>query len=145
MRRAAAILGLLAVVLAPCGFLYQSGTATYPTASPTFAATPFFTGALTTAQTVKASQANLYGVWVYNPNASTCFLQVFNAASGSVTLGTTTPIFSFAVPNGPSAAISAPGSLAMANFATALSIAATTTATGASTCPTGMVVNLFYA
>lgn len=108
------------------------------------AGTAFFASALTTATTVKASAGNLWGGSLYNPNATTCFLQVFNAASGSVTLGTTTPIFSFAVPNGP-ATSNLPGlPVAWSNFGTAISVAATTTATGASTCATGMTVNLSY-
>lgn len=36
---------------------------------------------------------------VYNPNSSVVFLQYFDAAStGAVTLGTTKPLFSFAIP-----------------------------------------------
>src|SRR5712691_12463305 len=61
------------------------------------ALTPFYNAALTTGATVKSSAGNLYGWDIYNPNASVCFLQVFNATQANVTLGTTAPLFSIEV------------------------------------------------
>ena len=43
------------------------------------------------ANAIKASAGQLAKLYCYNPNASVAYVQVFNTASGSVTLGTTKP------------------------------------------------------
>jgi hypothetical protein len=113
---------------------------TVPASDYTPTATPFLNGAVTTAVTVKGSSGFLYSWFLYNPNASVCYLQVFNTTTP--TLGTTVPILSLPVPATSGANIP-PGSLATA-FNTAISVAATTTPTGSTTCTTGMTVNLWY-
>jgi hypothetical protein len=113
---------------------------TVPASDYTPTATPFLNGAVTTAVTVKGSSGFLYSWFLYNPNSSVCYLQVFNTTTP--TLGTTTPILSLPVPATSGANIP-PGSLATA-FNTAIAVAATTTPTGGTTCTTGMTVNLWY-
>ena len=107
-----------------------------------YGASMFFNSALsTTVQSVKSSAGRLYGWYIYNPNGSVEYVQIFNVASGSVTLGSTTPTLSLGIaPNmSGSARDIFPGL-----FATAISCAATTTPTGNTAPGTGLVVNLFY-
>jgi hypothetical protein len=96
--------------------------------------TAFLASALgTTVKAVKASAGQLGMLQCYNPNSAQVYVQVFNLASGSVTLGTTTPALFVAIAplSTGGYALSNPG----INFSTAISIAATTTPTG-STAPT---------
>ena len=51
-----------------------------------------------TAQNVVATEANLYGVHLYNPNGAGVYVQIFNVVATSVTLGTTDPSISFYIP-----------------------------------------------
>lgn len=114
-----------------------------PESTSTYSFTLFFNGAITGATTVKSSAGNLFGWYIFNPNATTCYLQFYNAASGGITVGTSV-IMALAVPAGAAANVS-PGSLAMNNFSSDIGIAASTAVTGStSTCSTGMVVNLWY-
>lgn len=76
---------------------------------------------------VKASAGNFGGYMVYNPNASAVFIQVFDVASASVTLGTTAPTYVITLPA--TAAANVEFSLGITH-ATAITLAATTTATG---------------
>lgn len=96
----------------------------------------------TTVTSVKSSAGELGLMQCYNPNTSQVYIQVFNVASGSVTLGTTTPLLS--IPIGPSAT----GGFAMPNpgmnFSTAISVAATTTATGSTAPSTATDCNAGY-
>jgi hypothetical protein len=93
----------------------------------------------TTAASCKASAGNLYGFTIYNPNSSLCVLQVFNTSS--VTLGTTTELLDIPVlpTGGNNLVLKYP-----INFSADIYVASTTAAHGASTCSTGMLVNLFY-
>jgi hypothetical protein len=76
-----------------------------------------------------------------NNTAPVLYLQLFNVASGSVTLGTTVPNLVLEIPagvashDGDSLAVKFDGKEGGKKFSTALSIACTTTATG-STAPT---------
>lgn len=94
-----------------------------------------------TAQALKASPGNLYRLVVYNPNAAIAFIQLFDAATGSVTVGTTFPKQSFPVPMEGSAAIDMDVPL---TFATAITYACTTTATGSGDPAVGLTVNAQY-
>jgi hypothetical protein len=82
----------------------------------------------TTVKAIKNTAGLLTMVQCYNANASQIYIQVFNLASGSVVLGTTVPALS--IPIAPTAtggyALPMPG----VYFSTAMSVAATTTATG---------------
>lgn len=101
---------------------------------------------VTTAATVKSSGGNLLGWMITNGVATACWLQVFNAVSGSVTLGTTVPVLSIPLPLATGqATIQAPQTaLILASFSTAMSVAATTTPNGSTTCGTGATVQLWF-
>lgn len=88
----------------------------------------YFNAALTnTVVSVKASAGNVYQALAYNSGAAYAFIQVFDVASGSVTLGTTTPKYFFPVPN--TGVYDTPIPMPITH-STAISIAATSTATG---------------
>jgi hypothetical protein len=95
----------------------------------------------TTVQSVKGSAGKLGGWYIYNPNASAAFVQIFNVSSGSVTLGTTTPTLSLGVPATSAANLMSGEGV---DFGTAISIAATTTATGNTAPGTGLVTNILF-
>lgn len=85
------------------------------------------TALTSTAQAIKGTPGTLKGYYIYNPNTSAQFVQFYNTAQGSVTVGTTNPLFMLTVP------AQAAANLWMADgiaFATALSWSATSTAGG---------------
>lgn len=102
-----------------------------------------FQAALTnTAVAVDANPGQLYELYCYNSNAAVGFVQLFDLATGSVTLGTTTPKLSYGIP-----ATNASGftvSLVGTQFSTAISAAATTTATGSTALGAGLTCNFKY-
>ena len=96
---------------------------------------------------VKASGGGLYGYYIGNANTTTCYLQIFNVASGSVSLGSTVPNLTFPIP--PQNATNGNGGANLAlsipiTFSTAISLASTTTAAGGTTTGCGMTVNIWY-
>lgn len=104
---------------------------------------PYFNAALLAAkQSVKTSAGRLYGLHIQNPNSADAWVQFFDLASANVTVGTTTPNWSFWVPG--LAGIDDLDFAVAIEFNTALVIAATLTATGAGAPATGLVTNLFY-
>lgn len=85
------------------------------------------TALTSTAQAIKASAGCLYGYYIYNPNSSAAFVQFYNTASGSVTVGTTNPLFMLTIPASSAANLwIGEGVL----FSTAMSWSATSTAGG---------------
>ena len=94
-----------------------------------------------TAVAVKASAGNLYGYHIYNPNTADIYVQFYNIAQGSTTVGTSTRSISLVVPAG--GVLDGVFPLPV-SFTTAITIAATTTLTGSSAPSTGLVTNLFY-
>ncbi len=87
----------------------------------------------TTVTAVKASAGNLYSVTIISPSDATAdaYVQVFNVAAASVTLGTTAPDLVFKCPFGKTVTfLVVPGDDDNDQFSTAISHAATTTATG---------------
>ena len=100
-----------------------------------------------TAVAVKASAGTLYAIHVINLTAAPLYLQLFNVAQGSVTVGTTTPTVQFVIPgnadsDGAGFTFAVPQGIA---FGTAITAAATTNsegsgAPGANECH----CNLFY-
>jgi hypothetical protein len=96
---------------------------------------------------VKASAATIYAMHVMNTTAAPLYLQLFNVASGSVTVGTTTPTNQFIIPgnadsDGAGFTLTIPQGLA---YGTAITAACTTdnegsSAPGANACH----INLFY-
>lgn len=79
------------------------------------------------AQAIKASAGTLKGYYIYNPNASAQFVQFYNTASGSVTVGTTNPLFMLTIPATSAANLWMTDGIA---FSTAISWSATSTAGG---------------
>lgn len=100
------------------------------------------TALLATKQAANASAGSLYGYHIYNPNSVVIYVQFFNLASASVTVGTTTPNMVIAVP--PFGWADAPATGPPIGFGTAMTIAATTTATGSGAPSTGLLTNLWY-
>ena len=87
----------------------------------------------TTVTAVETAANNFYAVFVLSPAAATqdCYVQMFNTAAGSVTLGTTAPIDVIACAAGKvRVAIYVPGDDDNDLYSTALSHAATTTHDG---------------
>jgi hypothetical protein len=94
-----------------------------------------------TAQAVKASAGKVYGYYLYNPEAAVTFVHFYNTASGSVTVGTTNPLFTLQIP--PGSAANLIGEIGV-TFGTAITIAATTTAGGNTAPATGVSATVFY-
>lgn len=97
---------------------------------------------------VKASAGTVYGVWFSNMATSTRFLKFYNATAASVTVGTTTPVLTLAMPGNASDDISGVFSLPQGiKFDTAICVAATTgiadNDTGAPSA-NDCIVNVFY-
>ena len=99
-----------------------------------------------TAQQVKASSGRLYGIEVSNPNSADAYLQLFDVANGSITVGTTTPKLSLFVPAGDGTKDGAMDKVfdPPITFGTAINYACTTTATGSGDPTTGLIVNVLY-
>jgi hypothetical protein len=85
------------------------------------------TALTSTAQVIKASAGILMGYYIYNPNSTAQFVQLYNTAAASVTVGTTNPLFMLTIPAGSAANLWTPGGI---TFGTAMSWAATSTAGG---------------
>lgn len=105
--------------------------------------TPLKLNALsTTVTSVKSSAGQLFMLQCGNVNTSEEYVQIFNVASGSVTLGTTAPTLSVPI------AATATGGFAFSmigvQFSTAISVAATTTATGSTAPSTALDCNVTY-
>jgi len=94
-----------------------------------------------TAQALKASAGQLYGYHMYNPEAAVTFVHFYNVASGSVTVGTTNPQMTIAIPNAGFADLSLPFGI---TFSTAITVAATTTAGGNGAPATGVSLVAWY-
>lgn len=120
-----------------------------PLATPVFTtSTPNTTGgwsvssqtALSNSKTsVKGSSGNFGGYMFYNPNSSAVYIQVWDVASASVTVGTTAPTYVIPLPATAAANVEFSNGI---NHATAITVAATTTATG-STAPGTALTGFF--
>lgn len=101
-----------------------------------------------TAQAVKTTRGFVKYIHVINPNTSQAFLQLFDAAVASVTVGTTTPVQSYLIPPGDGTTSGAFevafGSESGLYFDTAITYACTTTATGNGDPTTGLTVSMVY-
>lgn len=97
---------------------------------------------------ISDTQAQLYWVHCMNLTAAVLYLHFYNVADTGVTVGTTTPTLTFAIPtqgdtNGAGFALSVPNGIA---FGTALSAAVTTTVGGsAGPAANGCILNVGYA
>jgi hypothetical protein len=112
------------------------------TPSATGGWTPIAETALsTTVQTVKSSAGTLGAYYCYNPNSTVAYVQVFDT-SGTVTLGTTVAKWTMGIPPGAAANLGIPmGGL---NFASAIKVATTTTATGSTANSTALNCNFGF-
>ncbi len=97
---------------------------------------------LTTVNAIKASAGQLGKLFCYNPNASVAYIQTWNLTTGAVTVGTTTPTNSYGIPATTSAGWIMP--VTGDQYSTAISVAATTTAKGATPPTTGVDCNASY-
>lgn len=103
--------------------------------------TPSFNAAVTTTvKTVKGSQGTLGGWFLWNPNASVAYVQIFDI-SGSVTLGTSVPVLSLGIPPTSGANVENANGI---QFANAIKFACTTTATGLTAPSTGLDCNFWF-
>lgn len=106
--------------------------------------TPSVQNALTTTvKAIKSSAAgNLKGYYIFNPNSSVSYVQIFDVATaGAVTLGTTVAKLSLGIPAlGAANLDSAPGIA----FANGIQVAATTTATGSVAPATALDANFWF-
>ena len=100
-----------------------------------------FTALTNSAQVIKGSAGQMYGYYIYNPNASATYVIVYNIAAASVTVGTSTPAMVFCIPATSGANLSIPQGIA---FSTAMSIAATTTGGGNSAPSSSLECMVWY-
>jgi hypothetical protein len=92
-----------------------------------------------TKQTIKASAGQLYGWYLFNPEAAATFVHIYN--TDTVTVGTTNPQISLAIPAGSAANVFCPQGIV---FDTAMSCSATTTAGGNTAPATGVSAVFLY-
>ena len=93
------------------------------------------------AQAIKASAGVLGGWYIYNPNATAVFIVFYEIASGSVTVGTSTPKMVICIPATQAANVEFTNGI---TFATAISAAAVTTGGGNGAPTTALEANFFY-
>lgn len=100
------------------------------------------TAALTaTAVAVKAGAGQLYGYYIYNPNDEVTYINFYDIAQGSVTVGSSNVKTQLAIPPGAAANVALTHGIA---FGTAITVSATETE-GTNTAPdTAVSVQLFY-
>jgi len=119
--------------------------------------TPVTTGGLSifrtldldeTEEEVKATAGQIYGMWFSNLATTTRFLKIYNATAANVTVGSTTPLLTLALPGNSSDDISGVFSTAYGiTFDTAICVAATTGIADADTGAPGaneVILNVFY-
>ena len=94
-----------------------------------------------TDQTVKASAGKVYGYYIYNPEAAVTFVHFYNDVIANVTVGTTAPQFTLAIPAGAAANLMSDIGI---TFGTAITVAATTTAGGNTAPATGASAVIWY-
>lgn len=101
-----------------------------------------------TVQAVKTSAGQLYGLEITNTNAVDAYVQFFDAATGDVTVGTTTPKLSFLVPAANTSTTIAGATTKHfddpVGFDVAITYACTTTATGSTDPTIGLICNFLY-
>lgn len=130
----------LVVAISPNG-QNANGSNTAANSAPIVSAyqTTIYTANVTnSAAAANASATVLRPSFAYNGNTAVCYLQFWNLASGSVTVGTTAPLFSIGIPANSGGPLNV-----NYKFSTALTVAATTTRAGGSACTNGIDLNLF--
>jgi hypothetical protein len=102
--------------------------------------------AVTTVVNVKTTSTQLFGWNLGNSTAALCYVQLFNAVPANITLGTTPPTAVVEMPASGVNVQTNPGSRVFSGqidgmiFGSGLSIAATTTPTGSTTCATSVLL-----
>ncbi|HWR15160.1 MAG TPA: hypothetical protein VN577_10045 [Terriglobales bacterium] len=91
---------------------------------------------------VKASAGQLFGWHIFNSNATTVYVQIYDVANASITVGTTTPTMSIGLPAGSAANVMTDTGT---QFSTAINFACTLTRTGSGAPASTVDVNFFYA
>jgi len=94
------------------------------------------------AQVIKASAGNLYGWYIYNPNAAATYVVLYNTAAASVTVGTTNPLFVICIPATSAANVEFTNGITFSNAG--WSVAATTTGGGNAAPTTALEAVFFY-
>lgn len=94
-----------------------------------------------TVTSIKGSAGQLFGWYIGNNNGTAIYVQIFDVASGSITLGTTAPKLSFMIPAGGAANVLHETGI---QFSTAISFACTTTRAGNTASANTVDVNFFY-
>lgn len=99
----------------------------------------------TTVQTVKGTAGNFGGYYIFNPNSSVAYVQIFDAATAtSITLGTTVPDMVLGIPGG-SAGVAANLEITCGvNMTNGIKLAVTTTALGLTAPAVGLDMTIFY-
>lgn len=100
------------------------------------------TALTSTAQAIKASAGQVYGWYIYNPNATAQFVQFYNTAAASVTVGTTSPLFMLTIPATSAANVEFTNGITFSNAG--FSCAATSTAGGNGAPTTALDAVIFY-
>lgn len=123
----------------------QSGTWTFGMSAPG-ATGPAATGyrnaaVLASPQAVKTSGGRILNYRIANPNSTWSYIQVYNTAVAGTTVGTTVPLVTLGIPA--NSVLDGTWMFSF-NFGTAITIAATTTATGSTAPANGLIVNLGY-
>jgi hypothetical protein len=90
---------------------------------------------------VKSGQGTLGGWYIYNPNSSVAYVQIFDTATGSITVGTTVPKLSIGIPATSAANLELTLGI---QFGTAICVAATTAATNATAPSTAVDCNFWF-
>lgn len=129
---------------APAGTEYgvnvrQTGAPPLPTAASKYKARDL----AGTVQTVKGSAGTLFVLSVINTSGASAYVQVFDALSGNVTLGTTTPDVEILVAAGAQVSLVLP--MIGAAFATAITVASTTAEKGNTGSAAGVEVFALFA
>lgn len=99
-----------------------------------------------TAVAVKGSAGNIYSINAYNPGVALAYLHIYNVAAASVTVGTTVPNWSIALPSTATGTvgIDAISDIPYFTASGAFSVAASTTPNGGTAPGTALVVNIGY-
>lgn len=100
------------------------------------------TALTSTAQVISAAAGQIYGWYIYNPNATAQFVQLYNTAQASVTVGTTAPLFMLTIPATSAANVNFVQGITFSN--TGFSAAATSTAGGNGAPGTALDAVIFY-
>lgn len=99
-------------------------------------------GLAATVSAIKTAPGTLFGLGIYNGSAASAFIQLFDAATGSVTPGTTVPDIEIEVPATSFLHVSLPA-LGVA-FGTAISALSATAAGGGTGSAAGVNVTAYY-